>query len=79
MKVILVVLGGYIRSQLTESRVDFFVPGSQLFAASFLMSLRERDSSGIELFAPRENSKANGVPSNDQVSSDERWLATLLD
>lgn len=33
----------YTRSKLIESRVDFVVPGSQMFAPSFLMSLRERD------------------------------------
>lgn len=47
LRVILVLSGvsPYIRSKLIESRVDFVVPGSQLFAPSFLMSLRERDSS----------------------------------
>jgi len=45
---VIVVLSGvspYIRSRLIESRVDFVVPGSQVFAPSFLMNLRERDSS----------------------------------
>ncbi|MBC9081065.1 MULTISPECIES: hypothetical protein [Stenotrophomonas] len=47
LRVILVLSGvsPYIRSRLIEYRVDFIVPGSQLFAPSFLMSLRERDSS----------------------------------
>ena len=35
----------HIHSGLIESRVDFVVHDSQLFAPSFLMSLRERDSS----------------------------------
>lgn len=45
-RVVLVLSGvsPYIRSRLIESRVDFVVPGSQLFAPSFLMSLRERDT-----------------------------------
>ncbi|AIL09009.1 hypothetical protein DP16_3980 [Stenotrophomonas maltophilia] len=47
LRVVLVLSGvsPYTRSRLIESRVDFVVPGSQLFAPSFLMSLRERDSS----------------------------------
>ena len=47
LRVVLVLSGvsPYIRSRLIESRVDFVVPGSQLFAPSFLMSLRERDTS----------------------------------
>ncbi|HDS1545984.1 TPA: hypothetical protein QEL09_002369 [Stenotrophomonas maltophilia] len=45
---VVLVLSGvspYTRSRLIESRVDFVVPGSQLFAPSFLMNLRERESS----------------------------------
>lgn len=47
LRVVLVLSGvsPYTRSRLIESRVNFVVPGSQLFAPSFLMSLRERDSS----------------------------------
>lgn len=47
LRVVLVLSGvsPYIRTRLIESRVDFVVPGSQLFAPSFLMILRERDLS----------------------------------
>lgn len=46
MRVVLVLsdVSPYIRSRLIESRVDFLVPGRQLFAPSFLMSLRERQA-----------------------------------
>lgn len=46
MRVVPVLSGvsPYTRSKLIESRVDFVVPGSQVFAPSFLMSLRERDT-----------------------------------
>ncbi len=47
LRVVLVLSGvsPYIRSRLIESRVDFVVPGSQLFAPSLLICLRERDTS----------------------------------
>ena len=47
LKVVLVLAGvsPYIRSRLIGSRVDFVVPGSQLFAPSLLICLRERELS----------------------------------
>lgn len=51
LSVVLVLSGvsPYIRSRLIECRVDFVVPGSQLFTRSFLMSLRDRDSPPVSL------------------------------
>ena len=47
LRVVLVLSGvpPYIRCRLIESRVDSVVPGSQLFAPDFRMSLHERGTS----------------------------------